>query len=95
MMNVLNGGRHADNNIDIQEFMLVPSGADDFAGAMRMGAECYRALKTLLLEKGLSTGVGDEGGFAPNLESTEQALELLVRRLSARMGSRRGRFAGD
>ena len=79
MMNVLNGGRHADNNIDIQEFMLVPSGADDFAGAMRMGAECYRALKTLLLEKGLSTGVGDEGGFAPNLESAEQALELLVR----------------
>ncbi len=78
MMNVLNGGRHADNNLDIQEFMLVPSGADDFAGAMRMGAECYHALKSLLLEQGLATGVGDEGGFAPNLDSDDLALELLV-----------------
>lgn len=78
MMNVLNGGRHADNNLDIQEFMLVPSGANDFSAAMRMGAECYHALKALLRERGLSTAVGDEGGFAPNLESDEQALDLLV-----------------
>ena len=79
MMNVLNGGAHADNNIDIQEFMLVPVGADDFAGAMRMGTECYHALKKLLQKERLSTAVGDEGGFAPDLESDEAALQLLVR----------------
>lgn len=78
MMNVLNGGRHADNNIDIQEFMLVPIGAEDFGQAMRMGTECYHALKSLLSEKGLTTSVGDEGGFAPNLESDVQALECLT-----------------
>lgn len=79
MMNVLNGGRHADNNLDIQEFMLVPVGAEDFAEAMRMGAECYQALKAILTEKHKSTAVGDEGGFAPDLESDAQALSLLMR----------------
>ena len=79
MMNVLNGGRHAANDIDVQEFMLVPIGAESFADAMRMGAECYHALKALLSEKELTTSVGDEGGFAPNLGSDEQALRFLVR----------------
>ena len=78
MMNVLNGGRHADNNLDIQEFMLVPVGAHSFSEAMRMGTECYQALKSLLKEKKLSTAVGDEGGFAPDLPDDRAALELLV-----------------
>lgn len=78
MLNVLNGGRHADNNLDIQEFMLVPVGAASFAEGMRMGVECYHALKRLIREKGLSAAVGDEGGFAPNLESDHAALTLLV-----------------
>jgi len=78
MMNVLNGGAHADNNVDIQEFMIVPVGAPSFRRALRWGAEIYHVLKSLLKEKGLSTGVGDEGGFAPNLSSDEEALELLV-----------------
>ena len=78
MMNVLNGGLHADNNIDIQEFMLVPLGADSFDAAMRMGTDVYRALKTLLKKSGHSTGVGDEGGFAPNLSDDEEALKLLT-----------------
>lgn len=78
MMNVLNGGRHASNNIDIQEFMFVPVGAEDFTGAMRMGVESYRALKEILSEKKLETAVGDEGGFAPNLGSDVQALEFMV-----------------
>lgn len=82
MMNVLNGGAHADNNVDVQEFMIVPIGAESFAQALRMGAETYHALKGLLKEKGLSTGVGDEGGFAPNLANDEQALELLVDAIS-------------
>ena len=75
MMNVINGGRHADNNLEIQEFMFVPVGADSFREAMRMGAECYQSLKALLSEAGLSTAVGDEGGFAPNLDRDEAALE--------------------
>ena len=79
MMNVLNGGRHAANNIDVQEFMFMPVGADTFSEGMRMGVECYRALHDLLSEKKLTTSVGDEGGFAPNLGSDIQALEFLVR----------------
>jgi enolase len=78
LMNVLNGGVHADNNVDIQEFMIVPVGAVSFAEALRWSAETYHALKGLLNERGLSTGVGDEGGFAPNLPSSEDALKLLV-----------------
>lgn len=77
-MNVLNGGAHADNNLDVQEFMIVPQGAVSFSAALRMGAEVYHTLKKVLLSKGLSTGIGDEGGFAPNLGSNEEAFELLV-----------------
>ena len=78
MMNILNGGAHADNNIDIQEFMIMPFGAKSFAEAMKMGTEIYASLKNILHSKGLSTAVGDEGGFAPNLTSDEQALDLLT-----------------
>jgi enolase len=78
MMNVINGGAHADSNVDIQEFMLLPIGASSFAEALRWGAETYHALKALLHGKGLSTGLGDEGGFAPNLDSNREALDLLV-----------------
>lgn len=78
MMNVLNGGEHADNNVDLQEFMIMPIGAETFSDALQMGAETYHTLKKLLKEKGLSTSVGDEGGFAPNLKSNEEALVLLV-----------------
>jgi enolase len=78
MMNVLNGGAHADNNVDLQEFMLVPLGAAGFAEALRIGAETFQALKALLKERGLSTAVGDEGGFAPDLESNEQAISILL-----------------
>src|SRR5579859_4064415 len=68
MMNILNGGAHADSNVDIQEFMIAPIGAATFAEALRWGAETYRALKSVIKQRGLSTGVGDEGGFAPDLE---------------------------
>jgi enolase 1/2/3 len=78
MMNVLNGGAHADNNVDIQEFMLAPLGAGSYAEALRWGAETYHALKSVLKQHGLGTGVGDEGGFAPNLEHNRAALDLLV-----------------
>ncbi len=78
MMNVINGGAHADNTIDLQEFMLVPAGAETFSEALRIGAETFHALKALLHERGLSTAVGDEGGFAPDLESTEQAIEAIL-----------------
>ncbi len=78
MMNILNGGAHASNNLDIQEFMIMPVGASDFAEAMRMGTEVYAALKKLLSAEKLSTAVGDEGGFAPDLDSDEQALSYLV-----------------
>jgi enolase len=74
----LNGGAHADNNVDVQEFMLAPVGFDTFNRALRAGVECYHALKSVLKSKKLSTAVGDEGGFAPNLTSNEQALEVLV-----------------
>jgi enolase len=79
MMNVLNGGKHADNNVDIQEFMIMPIGAKNFAHALRMGAETFQTLKKVLAEKGLSTAVGDEGGFAPNLSSNEEAIIYLVK----------------
>jgi enolase len=78
LMNVLNGGAHADTNVDIQEFMLAPVGAVSFSEALRWGTETYHALKALLQERGLSTAVGDEGGFAPNLPSSEEGLKLLV-----------------
>ncbi|MCA8913897.1 MAG: phosphopyruvate hydratase [Planctomycetes bacterium] len=83
LMNVLNGGAHADNNLDIQEFMLVPHGFDSFGEALRAGAETFHALKKLLKDKKLSTAVGDEGGFAPNLDSDAQGLELLNDAISA------------
>lgn len=77
MMNVLNGGAHADNNVDIQEFMIMPIGATDFSHALQMGAETFYALRTVLKKQGLNTAVGDEGGFAPNLKSNRQALDIL------------------
>ena len=78
MMNILNGGAHADNNVDIQEFMIAPIGAATFTEALRWGAETYQALKSVLKQRGLSTGVGDEGGFAPDLDSNGAALDLIV-----------------
>jgi enolase len=78
MMNVINGGAHADNSIDLQEFMLVPAGTGSFSEGLQVGVEVYHALKKLLTERGLSTLVGDEGGFAPNLDSSEEAIELIV-----------------
>ncbi|MDZ7860259.1 MAG: phosphopyruvate hydratase [Candidatus Krumholzibacteriota bacterium] len=78
MMNVLNGGKHADNNVDIQEFMIVPVGSDSIGEAIRWGAETFHALKKILSEKGYATSVGDEGGFAPNLKSNREALEIIV-----------------
>ena len=78
MMNVINGGAHADNSVDVQEFMLAPVGADKFSEALRMGAETFHTLKTVLKKRGYSTAVGDEGGFAPNLKSNEEALEVLM-----------------
>ena len=78
LMNVINGGAHADNGLDLQEFMLVPAGAENFSAALRMGAECFHTLREILREKGLSTGVGDEGGFAPALAGTTEALDLLL-----------------
>src|SRR5689334_24733156 len=78
MMNVLNGGAHADNRVDFQEFMIVPVGARTFSDALRMGSEVFHHLKRTLHERGLSTAVGDEGGFAPDLTSNEEALEVLV-----------------
>ncbi len=78
MMNILNGGKHADNNLDIQEFMIMPAGANRFAEALRMGAEVFHNLRTVLKSKGYNTNVGDEGGFAPNLKTTEEAIELIL-----------------
>lgn len=89
MMNVINGGKHADSSLDFQEFMIVPHGAASFAEALRYGAETFQALKSLLHERGLSTGVGDEGGFAPALGSNEEACELIVAAI-ARAGYRPG-----
>ncbi len=78
MMNILNGGKHADNNVDIQEFMIVPANAPTFAEALRMGAEVFHALKSVLSKKGYNTAVGDEGGFAPHLKSNEEAVEVIL-----------------
>jgi enolase len=78
MMNILNGGAHADNNVDIQEFMVMPIGAQNFKEALRMGAEVFHSLKAVLKGKGLNTAVGDEGGFAPNLQSNEEAIQVIL-----------------
>jgi enolase len=78
MMNIINGGKHADNNVDFQEFMIMPVGAASFAESLRMGAETFHALKSVLSKKGYNTAVGDEGGFAPNLKSNEEAIEVIL-----------------
>src|SRR5690554_1990091 len=78
MLNILNGGAHADNNVDIQEFMIMPVGADSFAEVLRIGAEVFHHLKEVLRSKGMSTDVGDEGGFAPNLPSNKAALDVIM-----------------
>src|SRR2546425_1169508 len=90
LMNILNGGVHADNNVDIQEFMVVPVGASDFANALRMGTEVYHALKGVLRDHDLSTGVGDEGGFAPNLRSNIEAIDVILEAVN-RVGYKPGR----
>lgn len=82
MMNIINGGEHADNNVDIQEFMILPAGASSFSEALRMGVETFHALKGVLKKKGLQTAVGDEGGFAPNLRSNEEAMESILEGIS-------------
>jgi len=82
-MNVINGGEHADNNLDIQEFMIVPHGADSIEDAIRMGVETYHCLKKNLKQQGLSTGLGDEGGFAPNLDSNRQALDIIIQSIQS------------
>jgi len=83
MMNIINGGAHADNNVDIQEFMIMPAGADSFREALRMGAEIFHALKKVLKAKGYNTAVGDEGGFAPDLKSNEEALQVIMEAIKA------------
>ena len=82
MMNIMNGGAHADNNLDIQEFMIMPAGVKDFASALRAGAEIFQSLKSLLKKKKLNTAVGDEGGFAPNLSSNEEALSIIMQAIT-------------
>jgi enolase len=91
MMNVINGGAHAQNSLDLQEFMVVPAGADTFAEGLRIGAEVFHALKGVLHERGLSTGVGDEGGFAPELDSTDGAIEAILE--AAKRAGHRDRVA--
>ena len=83
MMNVINGGAHADNRLDPQEFMVCPVGFPSFAEALRAGVEVFHALKAILKKKGLSTGVGDEGGFAPDIASSKEAIELLLAAIEA------------
>jgi enolase len=83
MMNIINGGAHAANNLDIQEFMIVPVGAKSIVQAVRMGAETFHSLKKILKDKGLNTAVGDEGGFAPDLESNEEAVKLIIRAIES------------
>jgi enolase len=78
MMNILNGGAHATNTVDFQEYMIIPIGAESFRDALRMGAEVFHALKKVLVKRGLATGVGDEGGFAPDLKTDEEALKLVI-----------------
>src|SRR5690242_5847993 len=82
LMNILNGGAHADNSVDVQEFMIAPYGAAKFSEALRMGVEVFHTLKKVLKKKGYSTAVGDEGGFAPNLKSNDEALELVLEAIS-------------
>ena len=82
-MNVINGGQHANNNIDFQEFMIVPHGASSFSESIRYGAEVFQKLKGLIESMGMSSVVGDEGGFAPNLESNEHALELIIKSIES------------
>jgi len=83
MMNIINGGQHADNNVDMQEFMILPIGAESFGEGLRMGAEVFHHLKKVLKKKGLNTGVGDEGGFAPDLKSNEEALQVIIEAIEA------------
>ncbi len=83
MMNILNGGAHADNKIDFQEFMVMPVGATSFSEGLRWGVEIFHALKTVLKKKGFSTNVGDEGGFAPNIQSNEEAIETVLTAIQA------------
>ena len=83
MMNILNGGAHADSGVDVQEFMIAPIGAETFSEALRQGAEVYHALKKVIKDRGLSTGLGDEGGFAPSVDSTRAALDLIVEAIQA------------
>src|SRR5439155_10888272 len=83
MLNILNGGAHADSNVDVQEFMIAPIGAPTFAEALRWGAESYHALKAVLKKRGLSTGLGDEGGFAPSLDANRDALDLIAEAIDA------------
>jgi enolase len=90
MMNIVNGGAHADNNVDFQEFMIVPVGAPSFGEALRAGAEIFHTLRSILKQKGYATGVGDEGGFAPNLKSNEEAIETIIEAIS-----KAGHRAGD
>ena len=91
LMNILNGGKHADNNLDLQEFMIVPVGTDNVRDAIRMGAEVFHSLKGILHEKGYNTAVGDEGGFAPNLSSNEEAIQLIIRAIE-KAGFRPGKI---
>jgi enolase len=93
MMNILNGGAHADNSVDPQEFMVAPYGAPDFSEALRMGAEIFHTLKSVLKKKGYSTSVGDEGGFAPNLKSNEEAIEVILEAIT-KAGYRSGKDVG-
>ena len=83
MMNILNGGAHADTNVDFQEFMVMPLGVPTFADGLRAGAETFHALRSLLKKRGLATGVGDEGGFAPSLSSNREAVELVLEAVQA------------
>ena len=83
MMNILNGGAHADNNLDFQEFMIMPVGASNLPEAVRMGAEIFHSLKKILHDKSYATSVGDEGGFAPNVKSIEEALDLILQAIEA------------
>ncbi len=95
MMNILNGGAHASNNVDIQEFMIAPVGAESFSDAVRMGSEIYHALGSILKKKGYSTGVGDEGGFAPDLKRDEEALELICEAIETTGNSEKVKIALD
>jgi len=95
MMNILNGGKHADNNVDLQEFMIMPAGAPSFSEAIRMSTEVYHTLKSLLKSKGYDTGVGDEGGFAPNLKSNEEAIQIIVEAIEKALDPASSEFYED